>query len=109
MDTQSKLRMVKIRLDISEDDTTLDNEMYVYLEMAKEMILNKMYGFKPEKRNTVTEVPKRYEMTQIEAVITGYSRKGAEGEKVHNENGINRTFKETDMETYIHNHVYQVL
>ena len=109
MDTMSKLRMVKTRLEIEEDDVTLDNEIYVYLEMAQNMILDKMYGFKPEKRETVVEVPKRYEMTQIEAVVMGYLHKGADGELVHNENGINRTFKEPDMQTYINNNVYQVI
>lgn len=109
MDTMSKLRMVKTRLEIDEEDVTLDNEIYDYLAMAKELILDKMYGFKPEKRAEVTEVPQRYEMVQIGAVVKGYLQKGAEGETVHNENGINRTFKEPDMETYIYNHVYQVI
>ena len=67
------------------------------------------YPYKPDKRNTVREVPLRYEMTQIHAVVNGYSHKGAEGEKVHNENGINRTFVYDDMIAYIRGHVFQLV
>jgi len=109
MDTQSKLTVIKTMLNIPISDTTLDNEISVYLDMAKSEILNWMYINKPSKRETVTAVPTRYEMVQVHAVVNGYSHKGAEGETVHNENGINRTFKYDDMIAYIRTHVFQVI
>lgn len=109
MDTQSKLTVIKTMLNIPESDITLDNEISVYLDMAANEILNWMYINKPGKRETVKAVPTRYEMVQIHAVVNGYSHKGAEGETVHNENGINRTFKYDDMIAYIRTHVFQIV
>lgn len=109
MDTTSKLTVIKTMLSIPESDITLDNEISVYLEMAASEILNWMYTNKPEKRAAATAVPLKYEMVQIHAVVSGYSHKGAEGEKVHNENGINRTFRFDDMIAYIRTHVFQII
>ena len=109
MDTASKLAVVKTYLEIPQDDTTLDNEISVYLDMAKNEILNWMYINKPDKRATATEVPTRYEIVQINAVVNAYNHKAAEGETVHNENGINRTFKYDDMVAYVRTHVFQVI
>ena len=109
MTAQEKLLVVKTMLDISSSDTSLDAELSVYLAMASSEILNWMYINKPDKRAEVTEVPLRYEMVQINAVVCGYNHKGAEGEKVHNENGINRTFVHEDMIAYIRSNVYQLI
>lgn len=109
MDAQGKLSLVKTILGISASDTSQDEELSAYLDMAGEEILNWMYTNKPAKRATVKEVPRKYNMTQIHAVVNGFSQKGAEGEKVHNENGINRTFKYDDMISYIRAKVFQVI
>ena len=109
MDTTSKIMVVKTSLRIPQEDTTLDNEISVYLEMAAHLILDWMYINKPDKRSEVTEVPTRYEMVQINAVVNAYNHQGAEGETVHNENGINRTFKYDDMVAYVRTHVFQVI
>lgn len=109
MDAQGKLSLVKTILGISASDTSQDEELSAYLDMAGEEILNWMYTNKPTKRATVNEVPRKYNMTQIHAVVNGFSQKGAEGEEVHNENGINRTFKYDDMISYIRAKVFQVI
>ena len=109
MTLQRKLQMVKTLLSVPADDVTLDGELYVYLDMAGMEILNWMYINKPSKRSEVTEVPQRYEDIQIQAVVNGFSHKGAEGEKVHNENGINRQFVYDDMVAYVRHHVYQII
>jgi len=110
MTNEEKLQIVKIKLDIPLTDTSCDSELLVYLNFAKCEILNWMYinkrGGIPD---DVTDVPTRYEMTQVEAVVVGFSKRGAEGEKIHNENGINRTFKHTDMIEYIHANVFQLV
>lgn len=107
MTNAEKLENIKLMLDIPTGDTTIDGELSAYLNMAALEILNWMYINHPEKREEVTEVPLRYEIVQINAVVSGFSHKGAEGEKVHNENGINRTFVYADMVAYIRANVFQ--
>lgn len=109
MNTVEKLSLVKTILGISASDTSYDDDLTAYLDMAGEEILNWMYINHPEDRTSETEVPIRYSMVQIHAVVNGYSHKGAEGENVHNENGINRTFKYDDMIAYIRSHVFQLV
>ena len=109
MTSAEKLAQIKVMLGIAAEDTTIDDDLSVYLDMAGAEILNWMYINKPEKRAVVTEVPLRYEIVQVNAVVSGYSHKGAYGETVHNENGINRTFKYDDMVAYIRTHVFQVI
>lgn len=109
MDAHGKLSLVKTILGISASDDSYDIELSAYLDMAGEEILNWMYTNKPEKRKTVHEVPMRYNMTQVHAVVNGFSHRGAEGEKVHNENGINRTFQYHDMIAYIRENVFQLV
>jgi len=110
MTNEEKLQIVKIRLDIPLTDTSHDSELLVYLNFAKCEILNWMYinkyGGVPA---GMTTIPPRYDMVQVEAVLVGFNQKGAEGERVHNENGINRTFKHSDMIAYIHDNVYQLI
>ena len=109
MTTQEKLAVVKTMLDIPASDTSLDAELSVYLTMAGQEILNWMYINKGGVPEGVVDVPTKYENTQIMGVVNGYSHKGAEGEKVHNENGINRTFVYDDMIAYIRGHVFQLV
>lgn len=109
MDLQAKIRMIKTSLGIAEDDVTLDGELYTYLDMAGMEILNWMYINHPSDRESVTEVPTRYEVVQVNAVVNGYSHRGAEGEKIHNENGINRQFVHSDMVDYIRSNVFQLI
>ena len=109
MDTASKVRRVKAILQISQSDTTSDSDISEYLSMARDEILNCMYFYKPARRAEVREVPLKYEVVQVQSVVEGLNHRGAEGEKIHNENGINRTWKYEDMVAYIQNHVFQVI
>lgn len=103
MTATEKLIVLKTILDVT--DNSIDTELNTYLFLAEKEILNWMYQRRvPE---GVTAIPECYEVTQIYAVVNGYNKKGAEGESVHNENGINRTFSTADMLEYIHSNVYQ--
>lgn len=104
-----KLTKVKTSLGIDLSDVSLDSELYTYLDMAGLEILNWMYINHPSQRGTVTDVPTRYEIVQIQGVVNGYSHRGAEGETVHNENGINRQFVYSDMVDYIRSNVFQII
>ena len=102
MTEEAKHSMVKTLLDIDATDTSEDGLITVYLTASKKEIIAWRYSYGATK---VTEVPEEYEMTQIFAVVAGYSIGGAEGQTTHTENGINRTFKYADMVSYIHAHV----
>lgn len=109
MTLQDKLDKVKISLGMELTDVSIDSELYTYLDMAGMEILNWMYINHPSERGTVVDVPTRYEIVQIQGVVNGYSHRGAEGEKIHNENGINRTFVYGDMVDYIRSNVFQII
>jgi hypothetical protein len=51
------------------------------------------------------DVPAAYEMTQIYAVVNGFTQRGIEGQSVSIENGIHRHFDFTDMVRYIRGNV----
>ena len=51
------------------------------------------------------DVPPAYEMTQVYAVVNGFTQRGLEGQSVSIENGIHRHFDFTDMTRYIRQNV----
>ena len=104
MTNAEKLALIKAQLHISDD--SLDTELNAYLTMAEHEILAWYYTNKGGVPGNVTSVPFKYEITQIQAVIAGFTHSGAEGEKIHNENGINRTFVYEGMVAYIRANVY---
>lgn len=79
-------------------DASIEGTLSAYLEAAEREILAWRYSYSGQ---PVSEVPPEYEMTQIHAVVAGYSQSGAEGQMSHSENGISRTFKYPDMLRYI--------
>ena len=97
MTTVEKLERVKALLKIT--DTTYDAELTVYLSFAKDEIISWLYSGKPP--DNLSDVPAQYESIQIMAVISGFSSSGAEGQLVHSENGISRTWKYEEMGAFI--------
>jgi hypothetical protein len=71
-----------------KESATLD-DIAVYLDDAKEAILVRRYPFgAPDE----ADVPRAYERIQCKLAARYFLRKGAEGEKAHNEDGVNRTY-----------------
>lgn len=103
MTDNEKLNMVKTILRI--EDNSEDTLISTYLTAAEQEILHWRYS---NASTMPTEVPARFEMTQVFAVTAGYSISGAEGEVTHSENGISRTFKYEDMLAYIRSHVIAI-
>lgn len=68
-------------------DTDTDEVLDSVLATAEAMVLNKMYPFGYE---DTAVVPSRYERVQIQLAAEIYSRRGAEGQTEHTENGISR-------------------
>ena len=72
-------------------DTDTEEVLDGVLADAEALILNRMFpcGY-PEG----TSVPPRYERIQVQLATELYSRRGAEGQTGHSENGISRSWAE---------------
>ena len=86
MDEQTKVTTVQTLL--GNDPTATSEVCSVYLSLAGDKILRRLYPFD----STKTAIPNEYAMTQCELAVRLFLKRGAEGERVHNENGINRTY-----------------
>ena len=62
----------------------------MYLQVAGQAILNKMYPYCDEK--APTDVPPKYQVLQVEIAAFLMNKRGAEGETQHIENGIHRNY-----------------
>ena len=107
MTPEAKLGMVKAILRIDDTDTSEDALITTYLEMAAQEILGWRYSY-AKAENVPENVPAEYEMTQVQAVINGYTQAGVEGQVLSIENGIHRHFNYSDMVEYIRSHVIPV-
>lgn len=81
-------KMIAMMSDVSLDEETA----IVYLDLAKERLLNHIYPFERE----VEEVPCRYDYQHIELAIALYNLRGVEGQSSHNENGVNRSYRSVE-------------
>ena len=82
-----------------------DEKLNTYIALSKAEILAWKYHLVGGVPEDVTDVSATDEVAQIYAVVAGYTHAGAESEKQHNENGINRVFMYSDMVDYIRNNV----
>lgn len=103
MTLADKLAMVKSFLRII--DTSEDALLTTYLNAAGREILSWRYS---NASSTPTDVPDAYEMTQVQAVINGYTQSGNEGQNTHTENGTTMKFDFTDMTNYIRKSVIPI-
>lgn len=103
MTDAEKLSMIKTLMGLSDSE---NERISVYLSAAGREILAWRYSYAKE---TPEAVPAEYEMTQVHAVIAGYSISGAENQSSHTENGIGRVFKYEDMIAYIRAHVIPIV
>lgn len=87
MTDAEKITMVQTL--VSNDSEATDALVGVYLTTAESAIFNRLYPFGIPDNATV---PEKYEVLQCRLATRYFLRRGAEGEVVHNENGINRTY-----------------
>ncbi len=90
-DTQ-KIATTKVL--VGNDPAATNETVDVYLSIALQKILGRLYPYD----STKTAIPEAHHMTQCELAARLFLRRGAEGEKSHNENGINRTYDSVDDE-----------
>jgi len=99
MTQAEKITRVKTLLD--NDTTATDSLVTVFLAEARDTILNRMYPFGIP--TEVTDVPTRYDTFECSLAQRYFLRRGAEGEIVHNENGVNRTYDSVSDEDILRN------
>lgn len=103
MTLNDKLDMVKaIMGGDAPDDATITS----YLEIAKNEILQWRYSYNPD--NMPDDVEPAYEITQVQAVVNGFTQRGMEGEVTSIENGVHRHFAYSDMVRYIRGNVIAI-
>ena len=92
MTTEKKIDMLLLMLDESNIDRGM---LEVYLDVAAQKILNRMYPYKDNYDGL--EVPDRYTMIQLNICVYMVNKRGAEGEIQHIENGIHRNYGSSDI------------
>jgi hypothetical protein len=76
------------RLKIRITENVTDAELEDILESAKAVILSRRFPF----GEYPAEIEDRYKDLQIRIAVEMFSKRGAEGEVSHSENGISRTY-----------------
>lgn len=89
MDTQDMLRRMKAIIGDEVMDGDNDDLLSVYLDIAADKILNRRYPFR---RPPGAEVEPQYRQAQLEIAIFLFTKRGAEGESLHSENGVSRSY-----------------
>lgn len=105
MTDEQKLEIIETLLDDGTGYMPSEETLTTYLDVAHDEILSWMYHLVGGVPEEVTEVPVKYDSTQIYAVVVGFTHAGAEGQTASIENGVHRNFKYTDMLDYIRNNV----
>ena len=92
MTIEKKIEMLRRMLD--GDDTDADI-LKVYLDLAEQAILNRMYPYTTDYEGL--SVPDRYVSIQLKVSNYLLNKRGAEGEIQHIENGIHRNYGSADI------------
>ena len=92
-----------LRAMVGESDT--EEVLLAYLNIAGSKIISRAYPYNTE----VTEVPTRYEYLQCEIAAYLLNKRGAEGQLIHSENGISRSYGSADVPTAMLNAITSVV
>ena len=95
MTQQQKIILLARMVEEDPTDTTVAGLLEIYLQIAGDKILNRMYPYETD--YTDFEVPVRYEMIQLNVACYLFNKIGAEGEIQHIENGIHRNYGSSDV------------
>ena len=87
MTTAEKISNVQARV---QDELATDALVGLLLDDAAEAIFQRMYPFGVP--DDVINIPRRYELLQCKLAARYFFRMGAEGEKVHLENGMHHHY-----------------
>lgn len=85
MDRTELLTDIKLLTGSTNEDLLL-----IYLDMAAAVVLNTRDPFGVAE---LTEVEDKYLPDQLQIAVYLFNKRGAEGQTVHNENGVNRSYE----------------
>ena len=94
MDVTEKLNEFKRMLEPATED---DSVLLTYLDMAKSVILNRMYPYMTEEEYDETEIPRRFDRKQIRIALYLLNKRGAEGETQNTEDWIKRRYRNSEV------------
>ena len=75
-------------------DTANEDLLSKLIELSEGIVLNKRYPFGTPDGAIV---PKQYEHIQLQIALELFSKRGAEGQTEHDENGISRKYEAADV------------
>ena len=89
----SELKIEKLKVLISPD-TASDELLSSLLEQSEGIILNRRYPFGAPEGASLSPL---YEQIQLRVAVELFTKMGAEGQTMHQENGVSRTFEAADV------------
>jgi hypothetical protein len=89
MTQAEKVQLLKAM--VGESD--IEEVLLTYLNIAGYKIIHRAYPYDHEE----TDVPARYEYLQCEIAAYLLNKRGAEGQLIHSENGISRSYGSADV------------
>lgn len=90
------VKIETVRTLVENDEAATDAVVSVYLDKARAAILRRLYPWGQWTEETT--VPLKYEMLQCELASRYFLKRGAEGEYIHDENGVNRHYNSANDE-----------
>ena len=75
-------------------DTAEESLLSRYIILSEGIVLNRRYPLGAPEEATV---PKQYEHIQLQIALELFSKRGAEGQLEHDENGISRKYESADV------------
>jgi len=85
--------LVQLKSYLGISDTSDNVLLSFLLTLSGQKILDKLYPFD----SSITIVPTRYKLKQVEIAQFLFNKRGAEGETSHNENGVSRSYENGDI------------
>lgn len=89
MDTHDMIDRMRAIIGPGVIDVDNDAILSMYLDIAADKILNRRYPFR---RPANAEVEPQYRQAQLEIAVFLFNKRGAEGESLHSENGVSRSY-----------------
>ena len=94
MTDAEKIAMTKVYCE--NDPTATDEVLTVYLTLAKNKMLERLFPFDTTKDGG--DIPSRYDTIQCELAGRYFLRQGGQAEINHEENGVNRAYSSVEDE-----------
>lgn len=99
MTNEQKLEQLKVLI---LPDAATDDILNQLLLIAEGIVLNRRYPFGVPQGSIV---PTQYEHIQLQIALEFYSKRGAEGQTAHSENGISRSYEAADVSPSLLNRI----